>query len=88
MPPTGGANRKADTTLATVATDQALIEAVIAEMSDGIECAVGFWIEQVEHSLGDPHLTTLGRLNMVREIVKQYRLTTEGSRANVDGYVA
>jgi hypothetical protein len=77
-----------DRTLATVATDRALIEAVVAEMSDGIACAVEFWIVQIENVLQDPRLTTLGRLNLVREIVKQFRCTSKESGAKVDGYVA
>ena len=74
--------------MGSVATDRALIEAVVAEMSEGIEGAVDFWIEQIEGALQDPRLTTLGRLNAVREIVRQYRHTTEGSGARVHGYVA
>jgi len=74
--------------LATVAADRALIEAVVAEMSAGIECAVDFWIGQMEDALQDPRLTTLGRLNAVHEIVSEYRRTTEGSGARGDGYVA
>ena len=74
--------------MASVASDHELIEAVIAEMSLGIECALGFWMGQIEHALGDPELTSLGRLNAVRAIVHNFRHqpTEMGSRA--DGYVA
>lgn len=74
--------------MATVATNQALIEAVAFEMSQGIDCAVEFWMGQIEHALGDPELTSLGRLNAVRAIVHNFRHqpTEMGSRA--DGYVA
>jgi hypothetical protein len=65
-----------------------LIEAVINEMSEGIESAVGFWMEQIENALGDPHLTTLGRLNAVRAIVQQYRHSTTETGVGVNGYVA
>ena len=64
-------------TLATVTSDRALIEAVVAEMSAGIECAVGFWMKQVEAALLDPRLTTLGRFHAVQEIVKRYNNTAE-----------
>lgn len=60
------------TALATIATDQALIEAVVGEMQEGIERAVGFWMTQIEQALRDPGLTTLGRMNAVREIVNRY----------------
>lgn len=58
--------------MATVATDRALIEAVAAEMSDGIACAVSFWMKQIEDALLDPRLTTLGRVHAIQEIVKRY----------------
>jgi hypothetical protein len=56
-----------------VADQQALVEAVAAEMSHGITSAVDFWMTQIEDALGDPHLTTLDRLNAVQEILKHYR---------------
>jgi hypothetical protein len=58
--------------LATIATDQAFIEAVVGEMQDGIERAVGFWMTQIEEALRDPRLTTLGRMNAVQEIISRY----------------
>jgi hypothetical protein len=73
--------------LATAATDRTLIEAVAAEMCDGIECAVSFWMRQVEHALLDPRLTTLGRFHAVQEIVKRYH-TADQSRAEGNGYAA
>ena len=56
----------------TVASNRELIEAVAAEMSAGIECAVSFWMRQIEDALLDPQLTSLGRLHAVQEIVKRY----------------
>jgi hypothetical protein len=76
------------TTLATAASDHELIEAVVAEMAQGIECALGFWMVQIEHALGDPQLTTLGRLYAVRAIVQKYRHSTTETGIRVDGYVA
>jgi hypothetical protein len=73
--------------LATAATDRTLIEAVAAEMCDGIECAVNFWMKQVEDVLLDPRLTTLGRLHAVQEIVKRYN-SADQSRAQGNGYAA
>ena len=74
--------------MASVASDRELINAVVAEMADGIDCAVGFWIGQIEDALLDPHLTTLGRLHAVRAIVENYRHTTTDAGTKVDGYVA
>jgi hypothetical protein len=59
--------------VASVVTADALIDAIVMEMSDGIECAVNFWMTKIESALHDPRLTTLGRMNAVQEIVKQYR---------------
>ncbi|MGC2196677.1 MAG: hypothetical protein WA628_18530 [Terriglobales bacterium] len=73
--------------MATVATDRALIEAVAAEMSDGIEYAVTFWMAQIEAALLDPRLTTLGRMHAVQEIVNRYNNPPE-SGARRDGYSA
>lgn len=72
--------------MATVADQQALIEAVAAEMSDGITSAVEFWMTQLEDVLRDPHLTTLGRLNAVQEILKHYRADSRSE--SYDGYAA
>jgi hypothetical protein len=73
--------------LATIATDRALIEAIAAEMSDGIESAVGFWMTQIEAALLNPRLTTLGRMHAVQEIVKRYH-TGDPSEACDDRYSA
>jgi hypothetical protein len=73
--------------VATIATDRALIEAVAAEMSDGIESAVSFWMTQVEAALIDPRLTTLGRVHAVQEIVKRYN-AGDLSEASHDRYSA
>jgi hypothetical protein len=73
--------------LATATTDRALIEAIVAEMSDGIEDAVSFWMTQIQKALHDPRLTTLGRMNAVQAIVERYNSgNTPGS--GHDGYAA
>jgi hypothetical protein len=74
--------------LATLATDHALIEAIAAEMSQGINCAVNFWMARIEDALHDPTLTTLGRMNAVQEILRQYRHGSAEASGTCDGYVA
>ena len=81
-------SRKVDTTLASVASDHDLIEALVAEIAQGIDCALSFWMEQIENALHEPQLTTLGRLYAVQAIVQQYRHGTTESGIRVDGYVA
>jgi hypothetical protein len=71
--------------LASVATDRELIEAVVGEMHDGIERAVDFWMSQIESVLLDPYLTTLGRMNAVKEIVNRYAAKRSGDH---HGYAA
>ena len=56
-------------------------------MSDGIECAVSFWMKQVEDALLDPRLTTLGRVHAIQEIVKRYN-NVDQSGASHNGYAA
>jgi hypothetical protein len=73
--------------VAGVVTADALIEAIVMEMSDGIECAVNFWMDQIERALHDPRLTTLGRMHAVLEIVKHYRSTGE-LKADHHGHAA
>jgi len=73
--------------LATVTSDRALIEAVAAEMSAGIECAVSFWMKQIEAALLDPGLTTLGRFHAVQEIVRRYK-TADPAGASLDRHIA
>lgn len=74
--------------MTTIATERALIEAVAAEMSEGIESAVNFWMAQIENVLGDPGLTALGRLHAVRNILQHYRSATAGMGGPQDGRVA
>jgi hypothetical protein len=64
---------KAGSFMATASTSEELIHAVAAEMSAGIQWAVGAWITEIEAALDDPGLTTLGRLRAVQEAVKRYR---------------
>jgi len=51
-----------------------------AEMASGVERAVECWLTQVERALTDTQLTTLGRLNAVREILDRYKTLTGKTR--------
>ena len=72
--------------MSTTASNEDLINAIAAEMSAGIEWAVGAWITEIEAALDDPSLTTLGRLRAVQEIVQRYR--TAGRPKNCHAFVA
>jgi hypothetical protein len=52
---------------------QEFIEIVAPEMSAGVDVAVESWMTQVEQALYNPRLTTLGRMNSVKEVLNQYR---------------
>ena len=45
-------------------------------MAVGVDRAVECWMSQIEHALTDVHLTSLGRLNAVREILDEYKNLT------------
>jgi hypothetical protein len=69
--------RKAGKTVASqtaVPTD--FVNIVAAEMAHGVEIAVEHWLAQVELAMTDRHLTTLGRMNAVHEILQDYKRLT------------
>jgi hypothetical protein len=45
-------------------------------MAVGVEKAVECWMSLIEQALTDTHLTSLGRLNAVREILEEYKHVT------------
>ena len=59
--------------MASTATSRDLMEAVAAEVAVGIHSAVDYWMAQIESVFEDTHMTTLGRLQAVNEIVQNYR---------------
>lgn len=67
--------------MATAATTrEQFISAIAAEMACGVEAAVERWMAEIEWVLEDNGLTTLGRLNAVREIVDDYKRLTGKKR--------
>lgn len=59
-----------------VVVNRDLVRAVAAEMAIGVETAVECWLSQIDQALSDVHLTTLGRLNAVNEILAKYKRLT------------
>lgn len=74
--------------MATAAADRELIEAVVAEMSAGIDCAVAFWMEQIEAVFENNQITTLGRLQAIQEILRTYQQAKEHRETADHGYAA
>jgi hypothetical protein len=62
--------------LATVSADQELIDIIASEIAIGVNAAVEGWMSQLELILRNPHLTTLGRLQAIQEVVARYRSST------------
>ncbi|HSZ01200.1 MAG TPA: hypothetical protein VK788_17010 [Terriglobales bacterium] len=53
-----------------------VVEVIASEMALGVDRAVECWMSQIEQALTDTHLTSLGRLNAVREILDEYKYLT------------
>jgi hypothetical protein len=52
------------------------VDAVAREMACGVETAVECWMAQIDEAMTDLHLTSLGRLNAVRQILANYKSLT------------
>lgn len=53
-----------------------VIDVIASEMARGVEQAVECWMSQIEQAITDVHLTSLGRLNAVTEILRKYKSVT------------
>lgn len=53
-----------------------IVNVIASEMASGVDRAVECWMLQIELALTDVHLTSLGRLNAVQEIVSNYKKIT------------
>jgi len=62
--------------VATTAINRELVQLIAEEMASGVEMAVEYWMIEIDEALTDMRLTTMGRLNAVREIVENYKNLT------------
>ncbi len=62
--------------MATTTLNHDLVLAIAEEMAQGVQTAVDCWMTEIELALSNAHLTTLGRLNAVQEIVENYKRLT------------
>ena len=62
--------------MATAAVHRDVVLAIAEEMTRGVQAAVDCWMTEIDLALSDNRLTTLGRLNAVREIVENYKHLT------------
>jgi hypothetical protein len=49
---------------------------IATDVAAGVDLAVESWMAQVEAAILDAHLTTLGRMNAVREVLQTYKTVT------------
>jgi hypothetical protein len=57
-----------------------LVDIIATEISCGVDRAVECWMSQIEQALTDVQLTSLGRLQAVRQILEQYKSLTGKAR--------
>ena len=69
----------------TTSANRELIDLVATEVSAGIDRAVRFWMNQIDDVLQDSHLTTLGRLQAVKDVVGDYRRCCAADFVNSHG---
>jgi len=62
--------------MATSAIPTDLVDVIASEMAVGVDKAVECWMAEIEAALTDYSLTSLGRLNALREIVEEYKHLT------------
>jgi acetyl-CoA carboxylase alpha subunit len=67
---------KGGSILASTATQADFVDAVASEIALGVDRAVEYWMSQIEQALTDVHLTSLGRLNAVQELLEEYKRLT------------
>jgi len=68
--------------MSSASANAGFVSLLAAEMASGVERAVECWLAQVEHALTDTQLTTLGRLNAVRDILDRYKTLTGKTKLN------
>ena len=62
--------------MATVAVAQEFVSIIAEEIASGVDRAVECWMAQIDEALTDLHLTTVGRLNAVTQILANYKRLT------------
>jgi acetyl-CoA carboxylase alpha subunit len=62
--------------LASAAVTANLVDIIAAEMATGVDRAVECWMSQIDEAITDASLTSLGRLQAVRQIIARYKELT------------
>jgi hypothetical protein len=62
--------------MATAALNRDVVLATAEEVAHGVQAAFDCWMTEIDLALTDSRLTSLGKLNAVREIVENYKHLT------------
>ncbi len=62
--------------MATQAHDRDVVLVIAQEMANGVQNAVDCWMTEIDLAVTDSKLSTLARLNAVREIIENYKRLT------------
>jgi hypothetical protein len=62
--------------MAATAVNRDFVEMIAVEMSSCVDRAVERWMSEFDSALNNPRLTTLGRLQAVRDVVARYKSLT------------
>ena len=68
--------RKGGDVVVTTAVSRGIVNVIVDEMASGVDRAVECWMSQIEQALDDTRLTSLGRLNAIKEVVGRYKSLT------------
>lgn len=62
--------------MATQAFERDVVRVIAEEMANGVQNAVDCWMTEIDLAVTDSTLSTLARLNAVREIIQNYKHLT------------
>jgi hypothetical protein len=69
--------------MAAATIDRDFVQMIASEMSSCVDRAVERWMAEFDSVLNNPRLTTLGRLQAVRELVARYKNVTGKSELSL-----
>jgi hypothetical protein len=62
--------------VATQASERDVVRVIAEEMAHGVQNAVDCWMTEIDLAVTDSTLSTLARLNAVRDIIQNYKHLT------------
>lgn len=62
--------------MATQASERDVVRVIAEEMANGVQNAVDCWMTEIDLAVTDSTLSTLARLNAVRDIIQNYKHLT------------